>query len=1153
MSEDFGLAVVHKKNRRIYTTNDIYRYSEAPVNGQNKHLQFGHYTNGVVRLYRFYSQNGANLFGINNPTRKIVVLAQFFSLYDRNWDIAENNIYDPMINYTTDYLGKATFHPTGVNPNGFTDRWGQNFRPTFEIGYQTHLLKKEFKHCLSELDIRTLKQSIASGLEKYFGSQLIHCFLIGTGLFGDDLAIRVYWDEFSLMLLKTMDGPLKFTLTFRSILMFFIREENNKIMEKWNELIEVLTREFPADSHGININFVERVNIVSEMNEKGLPIHPNVKDIEITFNNTAAAGQKIEDARLAAFVKLYQLFTCYVPERLDNRNKYMEFYSYQFTHEDYLTNYKANIQSRQHGKPNVLSSFYYTNNQGYIGQAFRYIALSQTNYRLTLPGVAEYDITSPEIIHIRDAHHGCPTVFERALMDTFENSGKRYFFTTGFDYQRAWHTIYVPRLWNVYGFDINENVEVTPSDPEERDSATQYIAYTFEESTLGNGKQSNKSRSCWAGLQSFRKLPHDQCAFGNQDIFRKTMGIIFHHHEIPPRVRNILYGIMTNPTDFKNRYLSNLHYFSYGIDERLLANCFYPILHLTFNDRGQYESCRKLTATELGWAQTYRTNNTRIAACNLDVLNEIFTNMFYYVYDLDYRAIGMNHLLENNKKRIEGATVTNMYETTDVTTLIHPNINKNRNIIYKLLYEIYAYVITHKSFPKTQYDLIKNTEAFRNKTVNAALAPIHKLPSIYRGGNTIFRSYNQQWWTIDNLEVKYNQIFKTPSVLMINNLIQFITNLRRTNLAVYNSINSDTYANYINNYKTINKDSSCTGTLADYIERRRDTCMSQPLNYIYEPYARPGKSPGWPGYKYRGKSRIPSEGIPTAMVGGARRNSKKLKRLYQMGGENASAPNNSSKHLNFKVNISKLKSNFATYPKTPSEKTTSETSNNMTSSTKVLLNLLAYKNVLTTEEIIRDKPIAVKVLASCVANPSNIDKIMEVARSIFPYEESSHDDLYYDPPVNATICHNISSFLEQFKVYISEYDQSSAGINYFDIYFNLDTKPSVVHFSTALDAYSAKVYNEINKDTTSTTPPVSVFKNQTVESKPVEGKTIETKLKFTTKQTNKMNSTRNKRIINKHVNTPFGKTFKNPLRRNYTTMANSPGFSLPQPQAMAAF
>ncbi len=1122
MGDGFDESTRQKVNGLIDNSFDIHRLSEIDP----PHIQFGHYTNRVVRLYRYYSKNGEDVYGINTPFQKIVTLSQFLALYDQNWDVQNQNIYNPIIN---------NGNPVHLTVNGNAVRFNLDPAPNLQIGYCMHLLNSNIQNILThELKTR-LVSNATSGLEKYFGSQLIHCFLIGTGIFGDDLGMRVYWDDYSLNILTNIhtDIPFRFTLTFRSILMFFIRQENIEIVNYWNRLVELLLREFPVGTAGIEVTAVDDINSSSEIDETGLPIHPTIRNIIISFNNYVSHGSTLANSRLAAFIKLYQLFTCHrSPEQLALKNKYFEFYTYQFINRSYVTRHGFQIPVAGHAP--VISSFWFSNHQGFIGQAFRYIALSQRNYRLIIPDGGAYDINSPTIIHIRDSHHACPTVFERALMDTFENSGKRYFFTSGTVYAQPWHHMYVPNDFERFTDD-----DIHANGP--NDHLTVYNPQIFDRSRLANGTEVNRSRSCWAGLQSFRKLVGDECAFGNHNIFRKTMGIIFHHHELPIRVKNILYGINNTRVAFPAGYNSNLILFCYGIDERLLANCFFPILHLEFNEDGRFINCRKFTPQELDWAQRYRSNNTRIPECNIDVLNDIFSNMLFYIIDLDIRAIDLNKLLKG-----------------DVNIYNNINLNTFNN---RLLYEICAYLLVHKSFPKTPYDLIKNTEDLRNKTLPVYLSPIHKFTSIYHCGNTLFRSYNQQWWS-QNLDVKYNLSIQQPTSMLIHTLIEYIQNYGRTHIRDFNTLNSEQFVNYINNYNSFYKilnANRCRGTLANYIEHRREHCMTQPINYVREPFVREGKALDWPGYKYRGIISYPSDGIPRAMVpmiGGRR--SKKLKRNQRGGNGSATLKNHSnsvskpfpnkslpSKLLDFKINTSKLKSNKSTV------------SNKMPYDVKILLNLIAYKDVLTVEDIKKDRIVAMKILETCISSDiSNIAKIMKIAYSMFPFESPSIEEmnLYYDPPLNASILQNINTFFEKFKLYVKEYNNTSNASNYFDIYFNLETKKPIVHFSNALDSLSSQVYEEMKKMDKIQIQPFPVFKNQASDIR-LPNIQINQKKSNTTKR-NKKQTNKKTFYINNKLNSVNRKTLKKSIQKpkytKYRDFVNPSRISL-QPAGIAAF
>jgi hypothetical protein len=969
--------------------------------------QFGHYTNGCMNLYRYYSHNDdPYIFGIYEPLPEMVVLSQFFNLYDQNWENSNN------IHYHTEVDGIRK-----IEVNGSLIKISGDDQPgILTLGYCMKLLQAPLQYAITDEMRLCMKQQIANGLEKYFGSQLIYCFLLGTGFFGTK-GVRIYFDQKSLDLLKHIYVPpgneLSFTLNYRHILSHFIKEENMKIYTYWNTLCTRLEKEFD-NTPGIRIEIPNDVNTTPEYNSLAEPVNSNIRNIKIIVNGDNP------DHILTGFIKLYQYFICF-NNKLDERNKYLEFYAYEFTHPAYIQKYRVLLQSVLDVADHVECMFQYHIGQGFIGQAVRYVALSQTSYVLKLPGAADTRVESPQMIHIRDAHHACPTVFETALMSAFHTSDKRCFFTTGPYYQTPWHDVYT-----------SHGDRIVPD----------YDSVDYD--ALGNPR-GDSTRSIWAGIQSFKKLPGDMCVFGSVSTFRQTLGVMFHHHQLTYEQQCELYGIKYSETykeDGKPDKPGEFYLFSYGIDERLFVNCFYPQIWVEFRDDGIIETIRPLTSDELAFAAWGRRKTPAepfpekpddMPNTMYDVFDTVYNKKFVYIIDLDYRAWTLKVLSKNSFSMASISAVA-------------------RGAAIHLFHEYKSYLEYHKSCPKTPYDLIKHVEHLRQYEYPLVE---HVFASIYHNGNTLFRSYNQQILA-RTTQVYYNNIFKFPSIKNIKDVFTYINTIP---IKVRNRIRSTHKNIYINDVYSFIKNSStgvsypCTGSVLDGREGRSPghpkygKCMTQPYDY-------PGVEAGPPGYKFRGVAINPP--LDTAFwplpysqgkMSGGRRTRRRRK---QHGG------------------------------------------GGVMEQIKQFLDVLAFKDAVSADTIQKTKPIAYDILKQCIRDESMFDVLKKTASEIYPYvlpdEASMH--LYYDPPLNSYCQMHISDFLSKFQTYMKEYDNSYGAVAYYDIYFNLPGKPNLVHYSSVFASPIAHIKTApIFKKITQTPTPRRVQKTRNKTSVKLQTKT----------------------------------------------------------------
>lgn len=1026
---------------RIDPAYNIYRVSTPNEPGgaagaeQIPHLQFGHYTNRVLRLYRYYSASNdehADTFSIENPETQMTVLALFFSLYDYAWDVNYDRVYALNQGIKT------------IIQEGHNIKFNDAGTPNLNIGYLLRLLHADVRDATTDAIKRQIRQNIANDLSRYFGSQLLYLFLIGTGQFGLDRGVRIYFDQRSLDLLRNVHGDLTFTLNYKSILSHYIRDENERVWNKWNMLCRELENTF-VRGIGIRIRILEEPNTLPEKDYRNIALNPTIKNIEITFTGTSKQ-------RLAAIVKLYQVFIMYDELDIDlSSNSKLEFYTYQFEHPAYLQTYEVRL-NRVSGMGDAIirCSLTYHVHQGFICQAFRYIALSQTNYRLRLPrpgGAAlEYDIRRPTHIHIRDSHHGCPTKFENALMQSVfapapaADGGvlapsPRYFFTTGPEYKRAWHTI-----WTQYG------------------AGTPYVKFDqvdIDQDAYGT-PQGNSTRSVWAGLQSFYKAPGDEPIL---DIpsFQQTMGLIFHHHEMTLHQRTLFYGI--NQHEGHN----NFYFLCYGIDERLLARFFYPNVLASFNAANTFTGETHLTAAQHVLIRDNMRTTRNVIAGSLESLSRVIRNSYVYVIDV----LGYNMYTKNMNNVLFGRQ--NIYTNDLDTVLAHINANTPpyhqndvRHRVLRALLDLFAYIIMNKSFPKTQYEIIKGIELFRNSNY-PSIGFVHNYLSMYNYGDILFRSINPG-------ELNYNKILAEPTNTQIQALINYFkqsaAGVINPNIRQLEAYFTPQFGNYVHDIKTfikMNDANRCDGTLMDGVHGKNrghakyGKCATQPYNFVGAP-----RNP----YQYRGLADLPPHPYPTAMIGGGRKHSKKLKQYKRRRTMRGGGSNNNSKNVPFSNVNGVVSKNIVS---------NTNISKTMNADIETFLHLLSLKDALSKEEIASQRPAGIRVLAACIKDRSMFDTLLQYADKLYPYKQPAFDSLYDEIPTNMYTHMRIQQFISSFKEYIASFNNSDSAVEYFDIHFDLEGKPALIHISSVIDR-APLPYIPLRPESTNVVP-APIFKN----------------------------------------------------------------------------
>ena len=773
--------------------------------------RFGHYTNDVVNFDKYFSyrpavgRTAAETFGLFTPLREVVVLGQFFCLYAQDFDVQSGFIFvlDQSLRPPQRFeitSGNCHFHSASVGPGG------KRAHAPLVIGFQMHLLNPAMAPCTTPDQKRFLRAAVSANMKKYFSNMLLMCFLNGTGLYRRKTT-RIYFCRYSLQILEDTDY-VTIPVNYQSVLSHFIKTDNNNIFVQWELLCAKLQKEFPSGHPYVTIGVTSRPHTESELHITGYPINPSVNDIEIQIKGTREQKQ-------AGVVKLFQIFRCFNEEDWLQRNSLLEFFTYQFTNNAYIQDYKAFIQSTDSPPRPIPSNIRVHTHQNFIGQALRYISLSQTRYQLTIGADTNW-VERPQFILIRDSHHACPTVFEDALMSAFKNSGKNYFWSTERRLKRRWHqtavSVLIDGLPHVILNNPNDGAPA-PTGPTEL------------------------KRSFWAGLQSFYRDGDDDSVFGTR-VFQDTLGIMYHHHELAGTanllsVREAAYLTSGQPFPI---------FFSYGIDERILINCGYSVFQWLRDGRGQitrdvagqiqYATSIRMS-TDLEQRAAFEMQDGRANAIPaLPSLSQINSNSIYKSFELSRKMKKLSSFFGNTVGSI-GEPLPRL--TTWTTGFTFPDVDWVRNIS-----EVILYMKVRGRFPKTAYDLQQFVELARDKT-DLLTYDMTIYSSLYIDICKLWRSDWQEHERYSQ-KVLYNDLWPIQSV---RKLFEFYRDYER-NTPIPAAVLTQAQQNTIHNIfstANLNKEINppvglrlCRGGSTDYVQppaagaRADNHCLSQPMD-----------------------------------------------------------------------------------------------------------------------------------------------------------------------------------------------------------------------------------------------------------------------------------------------------------------------------------
>lgn len=945
--------------------NDIYQTPE---------WNFGHETHGSVQFSRILKLTnpdpGLNLHGLNEDgPDETVVFSNFFMLYDQDYDVRYGYFFpeNPAGSFPVSRVGNEFYlhPPAAVNRFGFVH--GAVPQPRLGLGYYLELLNPAFADCTSPFDKVQLRANINAAFQRTLVQQFLYCFVEGCKQVDSmhKRKIRIYFCNHSLRLLENA-SEIYIRFSFNNHLYHLIRSENIDLQTKWNLLVQHLRT--LHDDDNIRIETTQRINKLSEIGLDGKKQIPLINDIKITL---------IGPNKRASLVRLYHAFSCFLEANRNRENQLIEFYTYRFVQPVYLQTFQININRLVAAGAPIQSRIEYHRNQGFIGQALRYIALSQKRYRLRIMNQPEHIFLFPRVVHIRDAHHAIPTNYEYALMNAFRRSGKRYFFVVGRRNSQPWH-----RPKDAY-LGISEDNPTGITDPGDLNGFS-----------LPND---NIVKSSYAGLQSFQSIDaDDQCVFGQVETFNATLGHLFIWNADDQDVmRDVFFGI--RPVGAFNHPQKVLY--CYGIDERLLINCFYPIAILD----GMY---RPPNEVEIGWFHQFQRGNFGADAevpATLRHLRTIYQNSLFYTIDLSSQVYDFNTKFGNNFNpglisEPNFLTITPEDALYDLYLHTHPNNFTNGGIVF----QIYMYMNVRGSYPKNLSDLLMFSEKTRDYQSNN-FNVLYSLPSIYHSSEFLFRSMQTQNWCSDRA-ITYNDLWPSVSVNRLFHLYNTIENALlpgpenalRNRL---NNINNCFSKNWVFNITHFNKASLVEGLDNNWCNELRGVpglprCYGNKRDN--QGYIEEGQVRGPPGsclthpydlqptnpviqYQYRGKKSIPV-GVDMEFVAWNGR---------QFGGGNK------------KLNSQNKKSNTGKMNTTVSR-----------FDVEKFMNVVLHGKSMNKDEIQSDLTSAKNVVKYYLTNPlTNGKAIHKIMLEIMPLKTVTYDYDFFDP--NAYMHHEILEFLGQ--------------------------------------------------------------------------------------------------------------------------------------------
>jgi hypothetical protein len=657
---------------------------------------FNHRCNNRIFFKRYISvepTDDATQAGVNTVPQELCVFSNFFSLFSNNYQdqLPAQHILADLGTISEPFNQNDTWnitHTIGGQAN------------QIQLQYQPGYLLYLYGTIIGDIPLRDyLRRSIQENFSKYIVSQLLYFFVNGFYDTTNIKGIRLYYDSYSMNLLKLIRYDITITIPWRDNLKHLSRQDNIDMKASWEILVNRINPMFQAEiADGIQINIFNRIDPSPEYDHSGIPINLMQRDIEITI----PGGISVE-RRHAFIIKLFMFFACHTPERWAIRNTLFQYMEY-FLHSDYVFNHTLIRNGNQ-------EQFAYTKTWGFFGQFIRYISLGQG---VGAPGQLAGS-ARPRIIHIRDAHHAIPTRLELNLLDSFRNNNlKRYLWAVGPTYAKEWHRT------------ADEYFTNFPGGPTPFNDANAY------------GRQYMTGiRSVYCGLQSFKQLNDaDACVFSHAiEPYLNTLGIIWE----PAFFVGTFNANVLCDAYFGIRYRENntvaepAKFFTYGIDERILANCFYSVIEREPNNTYRWSTLQEkrlcLTYQQLQGATQY--DQARAAAGAILWRINLYNESLFYSYALDYSPRMIARVFSFP------GSITPDSSLICNEPLIPSQVDQGPEI-EDIRENLRRYISVRGSYPRSFFDFIKFCEIQRDYNIPSS----SPTTSAYHMALLLFRSYN---------------------------------------------------------------------------------------------------------------------------------------------------------------------------------------------------------------------------------------------------------------------------------------------------------------------------------------------------------------------------------------------------------------------------
>jgi hypothetical protein len=1008
--------------------------------------EFGHYTNNIYRLRKLYMAKPNNNYGLTTPKEDIFVFSQFFNLYHQDND----NDASPAgfgAKVTSADGVPINIEPHRGNPGQFEIIHSDPNIPAARrvdiqaIGLQMILLGEENVGGLRQDDVRRpyFRTQIENNLNGYLQQQLLAMWIANQYNF--DYGFRVYFDNKSLQLWQNIRNEISLEIKFPDAFNTVINRQNLALQRNWDffcTYVQTHQRRF-RDIHitvEVKDNFALSLNVLGI---DGLPQTTNLKTLKFTFLREATVNE-----RRCGLYLIYSLFPAPNEALYNTINSKLEFFSYVFNQDTpYVETYTFKI--RVGGvEQNVPGSYHRRN--GFIGQLFRYVALSQTSYG---------GINSPKKIHYRDAHQMMLTSFEIARLEMFYASGKRCLWGVGKDNNQAWARTNVQYLPYTAAGLADRNAGRFPP------GTAPTAAQTTVSMVNGLNVDIPNTSSVYPGLCSFQKLADaENCVFGTQLKFKQTIGL-FLRGNIPglsPYINDAICGIRTGRLD------GPPNFFSYGCDARVLTHCFYSILFTPVAADGNYYLDNDGNPVlEYVVRQGFPNDDDYSRQLRLDPSAPLPAELFNRIPQLEIirDSLWYSVDIQPNDAEVNGNNtpdVKSVFWNTDMAErgddlLIPRNFNAETLCIngdtlidrFALIYPtippqvrkiitacLTNYIAKYGRMPRNYYQLVKSIEDLRNirNDVNGSgfiTSVYHKLTLLGRNNNNQDKPFlfNTLWKPVvpKVLEKLYtigtNPLYNPPppnectQVHFNTNITSYNKGLLARTIAAANGVEPGVFCQQVRRRGVPEPTKYCWGDyqnssvydLDDPLRRNPgNSCASQPSDVRYTPAATLFKTRAQIGGQYGGSPNT------------NRKNNGNDKKIEINNRQQNTYPNN---RVNTATRIS------------PMDKKVCE----------IMYNYFIHKSI-SDEDI--------ELLRTYLTELStDIDRCyitMRAFKALYPSTKSQRDastvmvDWYIPTDFNLCQYNEFKTFLDQFQGYMTNYNNSNP-MMFVDVYFKKTTEP----------------------------------------------------------------------------------------------------------------